>query len=485
MPALNVKLGRRILKGVSLMTLFFCLFCWHSVCLAANSAPSVGTVTPSAATTATGTPQLFTATYNDPDGWQNIQYVFLLVNSSVSGINCPYLYYNQNTNKLYLRNDANSTWLGGFAPGSSNTIQNSYAKLNCASTIVSGSGTTLTVKWSVTAKAPFTGTKNIYLYIKDDAGATTGYKKAGTWAIPNKPPSTGTITPSSAVGQAAVPQLFTATYNDLNGWLNIQHVFLLVNTSASGKNCPYLYYNQNTNKLYLRNDANSTWLGGFAPGTSNTIENSYVKLNCALTTVSGSGTTLTVNWSVSAKPAFTGIKNTYLYVRDDAGAYTGFKKAGTWNIDITPPVIVITSPQDGAVIEESPVQLEGTVDGTAFSESRALNPGENTLTKTATDAAGNTSSASVEVYLYLGKLIGPAGGVVTSPDGKVKVTIPSGALTTPTQIRILRVTNASLPAPAGKALLSAVDCKPYGLVFAKTVKITYTLDQAEIPGTRV
>ena len=134
------------------------------------------------------------------------------------------------------------------------------------------------------------------------------------------------------------------------------------------------------------------------------------------------------------------------------------------------------------------MQLVGTIDGVPFSETRILTQeGANILTKTVTDDAGDTSSVSITVYLYSGALIGPEGGVVLSPDGKVKVVIPSAALNQATRIGILPINNETLEniVPRGTSLLSVVECKPYGLVFNKPVEIIYTLSQAEIPGTPV
>ncbi|MFH0763359.1 MAG: hypothetical protein V1925_05690, partial [Candidatus Omnitrophota bacterium] len=61
----NTEVHKALLKRVSL-TLFFCLLGWHSVCLAANSTPSVGTITPSSATGQVKVSQIFRATYSDP-----------------------------------------------------------------------------------------------------------------------------------------------------------------------------------------------------------------------------------------------------------------------------------------------------------------------------------------------------------------------------------------------------------------------------------
>ncbi|HAH20467.1 MAG: hypothetical protein A2Y00_08875 [Omnitrophica WOR_2 bacterium GWF2_43_52] len=623
-----------------------------------NRSPLVGTITPSTGSGQISIAQTFTATYTDSDGWQNLQQVYLLINSSTGTTNCFYGYYNQNTNLLYLRNDDNTSWLGGYAPGSNNTIENSYVKLNCASTSISGTSSTLTVNWSVTLKAPFTGSRNTYLYARDDVNVTNGWTQKGTWSILNTAPILGTITPSSGSSSPNQTVSFTTTYTDSDTWLNIQYVYLLVNTSTSGVNCFYGYYNQNNNRLYLRNDANTAWSTGYAPGASNVIENSYAKLNCAGTSVSGSGNTMTVNWSVTFKSTFPGTKNTYLYVRDDANSYVSLAQKGTWSIqtdttpptgtikinndsqytnsstvsltlsatdtgsgmgtgaqmqfsndgttwstaenytttktwtlssgqgekrvyvrykdaagnwssaysdvitldttaptititsvtsptnqdvtlsysvsdnytaqsqitvtgdnspyttegthsialsakdlagntatksvsftiDKTAPAIVITSPEDGATVETNSITLQGTIDGQSFSETVTLSQeGENTITKTVTDLAGNTASKSITLYYYLGETIGSAGGVVYSNDGKVKLTIPTGALTENKQIKVLTINTESLEGsePNNTSLLSVVECKPYGLVFTKPATLSYTLNQAEVPGTPV
>lgn len=624
---------------------------------AINYPPKVGAISPSSGTALVNTPLTFTAAYSDQDGWQNIQYVYFLMNSSVSGLNCPYFYYNQNTNKLYLRDDANTAWLGGYEPGSSNVIENSYAKLDCSLTEVAASGATLTVKWLVVIKPSFTGNKNSYLYVRDDANAYQNYTKVGTEIIPNHPPSVGAVSPSAGASQPDQQTEFIATYTDPDTWLNLQYGYFLVNTSTSGTNCLYAYYNQNTNKLYLRNNANTAWLGGYAPGSNKIIENSYAKLNCAATTVSGLDNMLTVSWQVTFKNTFLGLKNTYLKVTDDANSSNGWLLKGSWSIaldtippagtikingdsqytkslsialtlsaednpggsglaqmqfstdninwsspenyaatkpwallsgegektvyakfsdsagnwsqaasdtitldttapvislaqvnsptnqdvalaytksdnftpadellvtgdnspytaegthnitlsgsdlagntstaqtsftiDKTPPVIVITSPKDGETFAAEQITLAGAIDAIPFSETRTLTQeGANTIAKTATDGAGNTSYVSITVYLQRGQLIGPEGGTVISGDGKVKVIIPQGALTESARIKVLNIDQDTLKdnAPQNSSLLSAVECLPYGLIFNQPVSIIYTLTQAEVPGTPV
>ncbi len=318
-----------------------------------NNAPTVGTVTPSAGAAHVTIPLTFTSTHSDPDGWQNIWYVNFLVNTQVSGANCLSAIYERTTNLLFIRDDSGAVWLGGYTPGSANVIENSYVSLDCSQTTVSNNGTTITVNWRVTFKSPLAGSKNIYLGTTDIPNTSSGLIQKGTVTV-NILPTVDTVVPSSGTGQVDVLQTFTATYSDADGWQDLLYTNFLVNTLVSGANCLSVYYDQNSDQLFMRNDSGTAWLGGYAPGSANVIENSYAKIDCSQTTASGNGTTMTVNWRVTFKSPFTGSKNTYLGATDDTGYYTGAFQKGTWTIqaDTTPPQVAITEPLDGAVFTD-------------------------------------------------------------------------------------------------------------------------------------
>jgi hypothetical protein len=169
------------------LALFLLIFLFTSSALAANSAPSLGTVSPAIGYSTSNQAITFTTTYSDPNGWKNIQYAYFLIDSSIGGARCFYAYYDQNTNKLYLRDDANTKWLGGYAPKSGYTVENSYVKLSCLFTTYAGSGNTLTIKWCITFKTPFSGVKNTYLYVRDDYGLSAGWTKKGDYCIFREP----------------------------------------------------------------------------------------------------------------------------------------------------------------------------------------------------------------------------------------------------------------------------------------------------------
>ena len=322
---------RMILLGAVLFFLFAFTYSF-----AANSAPRVGSITPLSGNSNPYEARTFTTTYTDADGAQDIRLAQLLINSSTSSSKCFYASYDRLNNLFYLRDDSGKAWLPNpSSPGSPVILQNSYVKLDCSLSSVTSLGDTLTITWRVIFKSNFTGSKNTYLYVTDLVGSHNGWVRKGTWRISvNSRPSVGSVSPSSGSSPVNNTKIFTATYSDSNSVEDVRYSYILINTSIIGANCFYAYYDQNTNQLYLRNDANTAWLGGsgYNPESANSIENSYVRLECSQTTVSKEANTLTINWVVSFKYPFTGTKNVYLYVKDNAGAYSSWAKKGTWTV---------------------------------------------------------------------------------------------------------------------------------------------------------
>jgi len=159
-------------------------------------------------------------------------------------------------------------------------------------------------------------------------------------------PNQGTSTPGDAVD-------FTAVYQDADGHTNIRYSYLAINTYITSAHGFYAYYNTSQNKLYLRNDEGTAWTGGFTPGSANTIENSYSKLDCSQTTVQGSGNNLTITWNVAFKDTFLGTKNSYLFVRDYQNNMSGWKKMGTWKIELADKDQFVISSGNRLILEDS------------------------------------------------------------------------------------------------------------------------------------
>jgi hypothetical protein len=288
-------------------------------------------LTPTSGTSASGTARTITTVTSDGDGSSDISTVRILVNTSVSTVNAIYGTYDVVNNKLYLFNDGGTALLGGFAPGSANTISNSQGSLNCAATTVSSSGNMVTVNWNLTPTPAFVGAKNLYQYATDKEGNAAAWLNQGTWTITaaNVAPTVTSVTPSSGTSAPGTARQLSAVYSDGNGASDIASARLIVGTSITYSHTLYGYYDKTVNKLYMYDDTGSTRAGGYTPGSANVITNSQGTLNCAATTVTSSGNNLTINWNFTPSASFTGTKILYLVAADTAGTNSGWQTPGT------------------------------------------------------------------------------------------------------------------------------------------------------------
>ncbi|HEY3347913.1 MAG TPA: hypothetical protein VGK71_09855, partial [Nitrospirota bacterium] len=275
-----------------------------------------------AADGSTGVPQTVQAVWSDLDGSANLENLTLKMGTVK-------LMYVQSQNKLYLSNDAVTAWLGGFAPGSVNTVSNSSVTLDASGTTVTQFGNQVTVNFMVTPKTAFSGIKTLYLSASDLQGNKSPVNEnKGTWTIttPQFPPVN--VSATAAAGTVDVAQDITGVWSDGNGAANIEFATLKTSTAK-------LVYIQSQNKLYLYDDAGTTMLGGFAPGSVNTVSNSSVTLDASGSTVSLDGDQLTVKFRVTPKAGFTGAKALYMYAYDLEGNKSPVNEnKGTWTITV-------------------------------------------------------------------------------------------------------------------------------------------------------
>ena len=106
------------------------------IALAGNWPPTVAGVTPAAGATAT---QAFTFSFSDPNGWQDLGVVNILVNFWLDGSNSCYLAYSRPANTLYLINNAGDGYAGSMLLNGSGTLGNSQCIISGAGSSVSGS----------------------------------------------------------------------------------------------------------------------------------------------------------------------------------------------------------------------------------------------------------------------------------------------------------------------------------------------------------
>ncbi|HWQ57284.1 MAG TPA: SBBP repeat-containing protein [Bryobacteraceae bacterium] len=166
------------------------------------------------------------------------------------------------------------------------------------------------------------------------------------------PPTAASASPSSGSGAR---QVFSAVFSDPDGYADIAWALILISPVLDGAHACYVGYDRAANRLYLWDDAGTALLGASAPGSSTQIENSQCRLDAAASTVSSSGSTLTLNAAVTFTPAFRGDKTLYLYAVDRSGNNTGMRNVGTWIVtgSTQPPTALSIAPASGSSLSQT------------------------------------------------------------------------------------------------------------------------------------
>ena len=382
-----------------------------SLAKAVNLPPHNLSLSPVNSSQVIGVARTYTSKYSDANGIADIAEVRILLNSSLNGANAPHGMYVPATNKLYLRDNVNGSWLGGFAPLSNNVISNSQGSLNCALTTVGGNGNTLTVNWSFTPASTWMGGRYIYMQVRDKSNLVDGWDQMGTVQIvANKAPINYSLSPNSGASAAGVARTLTAKYLDENGSTDITEARLLVNSAPNGAGALLGMYVPATNRLYLRDNTNGGWLGGFTPGSANVITNGQGSLNCAATSVTFGVNMLTINWSFTPTASFTGAKNLYLLVRDRSNAVDSLEPLGTWTITsgtsarVESSLVRLSAATAYANSQSVQLTFTGALDAATAADATHYRVSVNGQAEPAQSAGYNAAGNSVTLALAAGPL---------------------------------------------------------------------------------
>jgi len=166
------------------------------------------------------------------------------------------------------------------------------------------------------------------------------------------PPTADSVTPSSGTGAS---QVFTFRYSSSNGFAYLANAEAMFNTSLGGTNACVAVYNNTSQTISLYTDVS----GGGGSGSvsvsgsgtlSGSLSNAECTLNATGSSVTGSGTTLTVALNMTFSSGFSGTKNIYMYASDHGGSNSGWQSRGTWTVSTTggPPTVDSVTPNSGS-----------------------------------------------------------------------------------------------------------------------------------------
>ncbi len=293
--------------------------------VAVSTAPAAGA----------GTSQIFQFTFSDPDGWNDLAVVNILINFWLDGRQACYLAYVPASRSLLLVNDAGDA--GGPYQGmtlpSGQTIGNSQCAINGAQSGVAESGETLTLTLAIGFQTGFGGTKVVYLAARDTAGNNSGWQRLGVWSVP----VSGSVSPavpgmSTPRGSGTGPVSLTFQFSDADGWQDLDVVNVLINDWLDGRYACYLAYSRPLGVLYLVNDGGTALLPSLSLGSSATVSNTQCTVYGTGTSASGSGSTLALTLRIEFAPTFSGNRVLYAAARDMANHNSGWQAAGTWTV---------------------------------------------------------------------------------------------------------------------------------------------------------
>jgi predicted lipoprotein with Yx(FWY)xxD motif len=316
---------------------------------AAQVPPTLASVSPSSTTSAT---QTFAVTARDSNGYADISRVYFLINTtpSIPAGSC-HGFYDRASNGLYVYNDAVTAVSGPITPGVAGTIQNSQCAINGAASSVTSSGTDVVLNLSMTRQGTYSfDTRTLYIWVKDNANADTGWIFGSTWALPQNgqvPPTLVGVSPSSTT---SATQTFTVTARDSNGFADINKIYFLINTAPNipAGSC-HGFYDRASNGIYVYNDAVNATTGPATPGVAGIIQNSQCAINGAASSVTASGTDVVLNLNITRQGAYSFEARTfYIWVKDNANDDTGWIVGSSWILPATgsqvPPTFAGNSP---------------------------------------------------------------------------------------------------------------------------------------------
>ena len=332
---------------------------------------STVSVTPNSGSGAT---QTFTLLYSDTAGASSLTQVWAYFNATLANpaASACMLYYNAATNQINLLSDNATAWTPATL-GSATTLQNSQCSLNVATATVVPNGNTLTLNVSVTFKPAFAGAKNVYLHAVDVSGSNSGWQQLGGWTVTSGgsgTPSTVSVTPNSGSGAS---QTFALQYSDTAGASSLTQVWVYFNATLANpaSSACMLYYNTATNQINLLSDNATAWMPATL-GSGTTLQNSQCSLNVATATVVGNGNTLTLNVSVTFKPAFAGAKNVYLHSVDVSGSNSGWQQLGAWTVTSgaagTPSTVSVTPSSGSSATQTFALQYSDTAGAASLTQ---------------------------------------------------------------------------------------------------------------------
>jgi hypothetical protein len=129
---------------------------------------------------------------------------------------------------------------------------------------------------------------------------------------------------SNIMTTSGVTQIFTATFSDPNGWQNLSDASFYL---LGGGHDQQVHFNPLTHNFTLDGAA-----GSCTPGQPAILSNTYLTLNCSISSYTSSGNLLTVTYTIIPRTAFSGFQYRLFILATDKSGNTNAKNVGNWTV---------------------------------------------------------------------------------------------------------------------------------------------------------
>jgi hypothetical protein len=308
----------------------------------AVAAPRVSAVgaSPSSGSGATG---IFTFTFSDSSGYQNLSVANVLINNVLDGRSACYIAFVPSgaggpsvSGSVFLVDDAGNAGgpYTGFSLPGTGTAANGQCTITGAGSSAAGSGNNLTLTLAIAFAPGFAGNRVIYT-AAGDASANSGWQAVGAWNIPGNAPAGPWVTGVTPGRSTALAPTYSFTFTDTLGFQDISVANVLIASAIDGRRACYVAVvpsGASSGSVYLVNDAGDAggpFAGGFVlPGTG-TAANSQCSIGAAGVSIAGGGNTLTLTLPVTFSPGFAGNRIVFAAARNNSGGNSGWQAVGT------------------------------------------------------------------------------------------------------------------------------------------------------------
>jgi hypothetical protein len=155
------------------------------------------------------------------------------------------------------------------------------------------------------------------------------------------------LSASPAAG-SGIAQRFTLTYTSPSGLAQLGGVEVLIGDDATGISACDVKHTVGSGQVTLATDKGDTWLAARL-GSADVVQNSQCTITGATSSVTTSGTNLTLTLDVTFQISFKGLRQIYMNAWDTTGKASGPVEMGSYSVlGSQPPAVVSVVPASGS-----------------------------------------------------------------------------------------------------------------------------------------